>query len=143
MKLEDIGEKAFSFAFLYALLSSIVTIALVSSGIQVPSTLRTMYLPTTFFASYVADLRSKLPTDYMPADVFVTIGATTAVAAIVQFIFSLLFSFIALIMVFTTIIPPQCSFLIPVLYFVGSFLQGMVWYYVFVKIFSKLRTWII
>ncbi len=143
MNLEDIGQKAFSFALIYALLTTVFTIAMLSAGINPPATFKALYLPSTFFSKFVMDLRSKLPSNYVPSDVFATMATITAVAAIVQFVFSLLWGFLALITVFAYIIPAECSFLVPVLYFIGAFLQGMVWYYVIVRVLSKLRMWFV
>ena len=141
MNLEEIGEKAFSFALLFSVLNTIIVLTLLASGYP-PEQLQTpLFMAATYLYSNVNQMAQNLPTNATISDITAAAG-TLLISGIGQFLTSLLFGFLTLIQTFALIIPPEVSFLVIPLYFIGAFLQVMVWYYFMTRVLDTFRSWL-
>ena len=138
MDLAEIGERAFSFALVFSVVSTIIVIALLAAGLP-PEVLNVpLYIPVSAFYQNVQNLVSKLPQNATITELFYA-STSALLGGFVQFVFTLLFGVLALVHTLAMIVPPQVRFLVAPLYFVGAFLQLMIWYYIVTRIFSALK----
>jgi len=139
---EEIGETAFRFAFVYSVVVTVLVMGLVSGGFPVDAFSGTpLFLPSTKLYSYTRQIVETLPTEATATDLMLAI-ATIFVTGFLQFMFTLLAGVIALVHTIAGLIPPQLGFLILPLYFVGSLVQLMVWYYITIRVLSTVRAWL-
>jgi len=141
MNLEEIGEKAFTFALIFSLVSTIIVLTLLAGGYP-PEQLRApLFLAATTLYKNVKSLAGELPKNATLEEVKWTMAASF-VSGFGQFIMSFLFGFLGLVQTIASIIPSEVGFLTIPLYFIGSFLQVMVWYYFLTRVLDTLRSWL-
>ncbi len=132
-----IGEKAFAFGFIFSLVSTFFTVALVSAGVD-PGEISRFFLPMSWFYDTIQRMQSQLPQDQVTSTVAVTMVTAAVATMTAQFVVSLVTSFLALVEIIASIIPQQLSFLVPPLYFFGGVLQFILWVYVINRILELL-----
>ncbi len=136
ISLDSIASAAFAFAFMFSILITIIALAYLSSGIEVPKEIETLMLPTSYFINVTRSIVSQYPSSPTAGVIAWTKVAIAAVTALLQFLYTLLTGFINIVIVISKIVPPSCAYLLPPLYFIGAFLQFTLWYYVTKKILS-------
>ncbi len=134
MDLSSIGERVYGFALWYSIIITVIAISFASAGYTLDSPL---FVPSSTFYKSVNNIANNLPRNATLSQLLLKGGSLLA-GSVLQFTFTLLFGLIALIQTITYIIPPQLSFLVPSLYFLGGFFQFVVWYYIISKIISTL-----
>jgi len=139
MDLSDIGRRVYGFSLVYSIIITIIVVGLVSAGLPPESLNSPLFLPSSRFYSAVNDIASNIPKNATLSGFLLKAGGTL-VTVLLQFSFTLLFGLIALVQSLAYIIPQQYSFLIPPLFFIGSFLQFIVWYYIITEVLSRLRS---
>lgn len=133
-----LGERIFSFGLLFALIATVFVLALAGAGVD-PGELSRFFMPMSWFYSTLEDIRSSLPKEQIDIGTASLIAGAAVVAGALQFVVNIVLGFLALVEVIASIIPSQLSFLIPPLYFIGGFLQFVLWVYAINLIFNLLR----
>lgn len=141
MDLAEIGEKAFGFALIFSLISTIIVIALLSAGLPPDTVNVPLYAPVSLFYRNVQAIVEKIPTNATVTDL-VTATAVAFISGFTQFLFTLVFGLLAAVQTIATLIPAEVRFLVFPLYFIGAFLQLSIWYYIVTKVFSILKSWL-
>jgi len=141
MDLDELGRKIFSFTMVFSVLITVMVSALVAGGFPASSLSLPLFLPASRFYSIVQDMASKIP---QRADVItmVTMSTVAFLGGFTQFAFTMLFGILSIVYMIASILPPEVSFLSVPLFFIGSFLQVVVWYYIVFTFFSWLKSWL-
>jgi len=141
MDLEQIGERIFGFMLYYSVIITVITLTLISAGIPVDAFDLPLFTPANRFYEMTMAIAAKLPTNATITS-FLFGLSFGIVGAAVQLLTTLVTGVLALIQTIAMLIPPDVRFLVVPLYFVGSFVQVVVWYYLAVKIYNLLKSWI-
>jgi len=141
VSLEEFGEKAFGVAFFMSLVITILVITLLASGLPPEAFSIPLFMPASRFYSMVNNIASKIPKNATVE--YLTFTTTVSlIGGFWQFSYMLLFGIIGLVQTIATIVPPEVAFLTIPLYFIGSFLQVSIWYYIILKFFNIIRSWL-
>lgn len=141
MDLEEIGRKIYSFALYYSIVMTVITLALIGAGLPAEAFNLPLFTPATRLYEVTMSVVSRLPQNATIADLLMGLSFGI-VGGVLQFTISLLFGVLALVQTLAMIVPPDVRFLVVPLFFVGAFIQLMVWYYIAVKLYNLLRSWI-
>jgi hypothetical protein len=139
VNLDYIGERAFSFALVFSVVVTFVVTSLLASGFPPDELARIpLFTSSAQLYSHVREMSESIPRE---ADVPTIISSAFAVlvTGFSQFVITLLFGIIALVQTIGELIPPEAGFLVVPLYFVGSFIQVMVWYYFLTRVLEWMR----
>ena len=129
VSLTDIGRYAFSFSLITAVISTVIALALVSAGVP-PSTFNVpIFIGMRGFYNMTYNMYQSMPTNSTDVSTFMWSSATILAGSLVQFILTMLGATFLLINSIAVVLPPEVSFLITPLYFVGGFIQVTAWIY--------------
>jgi len=137
--LDEIAQYAFSFQLAVAILATVISLAMISGGVEPPQQITALMLPTTFIYSQVNNIVSSLPTNATTASVSWIWIAATLGSAVLQFLYTMLTGFMTLTIVISTVIPPPFTVLSAPVVAIGAFLQLCVWYYLLKKILAYIK----
>jgi len=142
MDLEQFGERVFSFALYYSIIITVITLALISAGIPPESFSLPLFTPATRFYQMTMAIASKLPQGEVSMFELLVGISFGIVGAVTQLLTSLTTGVLALVQTIALLVPPDVRFLVVPLFFVGSFIQIMIWYYLAIKLYNLFKSWI-
>jgi len=141
MDLEEIGQKVFTFALYYSIIMTVITLALISAGLPAEAFNLPLFAPATRLYEVTMSIASRLPQNATIMDLLTGLSFGI-VGGVLQFTMALLFGVLALVQTLATLVPPDVRFLVVPLFFVGAFIQTMVWYYLAIKLYNTLKSWL-
>jgi len=137
---ERIGKTAFEFNLLFSIVTTIIGTALLANGINPGNYITGLFMPIDWLYRSTVQVQSSLPQDFNPLDIVTTLGATGIIAIFLEFMFMMLLGFLVLVYTISVILPAQLAFLTVPLYFLGAFIQLMVWVYAIGIMIDKLAS---
>lgn len=137
---ERIGKTAFNFNLIFSLVITVIGIALLSNGINPGDKVTGLFIPLDWVYQKTAQIQQNLPADYTPLDVLQALGMTGLFGIFLEFLFMMISGFLVLVYTISTVIPSQLLYLTVPLYFIGAFVQLMVWIYMLTVILDKLSS---
>ena len=141
--LYEIGRWAFGFALVYAIVTTVLYIAVMYAGLD-PGPLARYSFGADYFYSLAARMAEHVPTGNYPLSWLVQgawlviVGFGALFATLVGLIITLSTAFIQFGLMMSDYIPPIFGFMKPIILFVSSFLQLALLYYAI----TTIRNWI-
>lgn|GEM_PF-5697703 len=141
MEIADrIGKTAFNFNLIFSVIMTVIGLALLASGVDPGSQVEGAFLPLSWFYAKTHQLQSDFPSSPTSFDVTAPMILAGLLAVTLEFILMMLGGFLALVYLISSIIPEQLGFLVLPLYFIGAFIQLMVWIYAANMLVTKLSS---
>jgi len=138
LNLNTIAQGAFYFSLIFSIVITVIGLAFLSAGIEVPPQITSLMLPTSYFVNATRNIVANYPSEPTSSSVAWVKAFVAALTAILQFLYTLLTGFLTMVVTLAQLIPPQLSFFVPPLFFIGAFLQLAEWYYVTQKVLNLL-----
>lgn len=135
---EDVGRTAFEFNLVFAIVITLIGVALLANGVNPGAQVTSLFLPINWIYENTFALQKSLPHDFTPISAISQLGLVGVMGVFLQFLYTMVVGFLSLVYVISTIIPAELRFLIPPLYVLGAFIQLMVWMYFINKLLSFL-----
>lgn len=128
--LSDIGEKAFGFAFITAVISTVIGLAMIGAGVPPESFDVPIFMGIKPFYEMTYKIVNQLPQG-TPMDVFtfLKISALILSGTFVQFLTTIMGCVLLIVQTIAEIVPAPVSYLVVPLYFVGAIIQVSIWVY--------------
>lgn len=137
---ERIGKTAFNFNLIFALVVTVIGIALLANGVNPGEKVTLMFMPLDWVYQRTFELQQTLPEEPTPLDVLQALGVVGVLAVFLEFLFMMISGFLLLIHVIASLLPEQLAYLSVPLYFLGAFVQLMSWVYMVSTIVSKIAS---
>jgi len=134
---ERIGKAAFDFNLLFAIVVTIIGLALIANGINPGEKVTGLFMPIDWVYRSTIEVQQGLPQDWSDIEVTAGLSLVGIIGIFFQFLFTMLFGFLLLVYTISTILPPQLYFLSVPLFFIGAFVQLMSWIYAISLVYDK------
>jgi len=141
MDIAEIGERAFGFALVFSLVSTVIVISMLSAGLPPDMINVPLFAPATMFYSNVKAVVETIPSNATPTEL-VSATAAAFIGGFLQFMLTMLTGLLLAVYTIASVIPPEVRFLVFPLYFVAGFLQMAIWYYIVTKVFNVVKSWL-
>lgn len=141
MDIAEIGERAFGFALVFSIVSTVIVISMLSAGLPPDMINVPLFAPATMFYRNVKAVVETIPSNATPTEL-VSATAAAFIGGFLQFMLTMLTGLLLAVYTIAAVIPPEVRFLVFPLYFIAGFLQMTIWYYIVTKVFSVVKSWL-